>query len=291
MRINKQQLRVSVRHTLADWLVPPGFQRVLKGARRSVRPTAPRPELQNIAELRGRHKGGRCFVLAGGPSISQQDLTPLEDEVCISTSNFFVHKDYALINPLYHCVPNFCSPPFPESAAVSWFTEMHRALGHATLITDRGNRQKIENHQLFCDRVVRYVDTEGAWTDSLPPDALDLTQPIPPVQSVPVLALMIALYLGFDKIYLLGCDHSWLDHYGDSRHFYPETQVAWVAWGGEAWGSYGEELRCIHELWTEYRHLRAYAERSGRQIYNATLGGRLDVFERVSFQDVLPSKG
>jgi hypothetical protein len=276
----------SARRAFVDWVVPPGFQRAWAAARTRIRMPAVVPEVRSITALRDRHAGARCFVLAAGPSINQQDLQPLRGELCISTSNFFVHKDYRSVAPQYHCVPNFCSPPFPELAAVTWFTEMHRGIGLATLITDLGNRRHIVNHGLFDGRSVHYIDTQGSWDGPLP-DPFDLTQPMPPAQSVPIMAIMVAFYLGCREVYLLGCDHSWLDHYGESHHFYAERQAAWVAWGGEAWSSYGEELHSIHELWTQYEKLRAHAERTGRHIYNATSGGRLDVFERVSLEDVV----
>src|SRR5262249_26079087 len=161
------------------------------------------------------------FILAGGPSIGSQDLRPLRNEVCISTSNFFVHQDFDWIRPEYHCVPTFSSPPHPEAAAVEWFTKMHAAIGRAALVTDCGNQRVIQNHQLFQGRRIYYMRTGASWDQPLPA-TVDLTRKVPPAQSVPVTALFLALYLGFGQIYLMGCDHSWLDHFGESRHFYPE---------------------------------------------------------------------
>jgi hypothetical protein len=51
---------------------------------------------------------------------------------------------------------------------------------------------------------------------------------VPSPQSVTIMALEVALYMGFKNIYLLGCDHDWILHLDTSRHFYEENQHVFV---------------------------------------------------------------
>ena len=44
--------------------------------------------LPRNAAFRDCHKGQRCFVIGNGPSLKQQDLAPLAQEITLVTNNF-----------------------------------------------------------------------------------------------------------------------------------------------------------------------------------------------------------
>ena len=45
------------------------------------------------------HASSRCFILASGPSIRDQDLGFLKGEICFAVNEFYLHKDINLISP------------------------------------------------------------------------------------------------------------------------------------------------------------------------------------------------
>ena len=47
--------------------------------------------------------------------------------------------------------------------------------------------------------------------------------------------------------------------------------------------SYERVLPCIFRLWEQYKIMREIATQKGINIYNATRGGQLDVFDRVDY--------
>src|SRR5689334_4044737 len=49
------------------------------------------PLLQRNEVFRDRHKGRRCFVIGNGPSLKEQDLSPLVDEITLVTNSFYAH--------------------------------------------------------------------------------------------------------------------------------------------------------------------------------------------------------
>ena len=77
------------------WIIPPGYINILKlfKAKKSDIIIAENSNLKN-----SYNNINRCFILATGPSIKNQDLTCLKDEFCISVSNFFVHPLYNLFS-------------------------------------------------------------------------------------------------------------------------------------------------------------------------------------------------
>lgn len=240
-------------------------------------------------KFKNRHKGERCFILACGPSIKEQDLTLLKNEISISVSNFFMHPDYGLIRPRYHCIPDISTAHgdfHTEEYAKRWFREMERKTGEAILFLSDGEKKLIKSSGLFRNTEVHYLHFGEDWTE-IEKSGIDITRFFPFPQSSSVLALAIAVYMGFEEIYLLGCDHDWILHHGTSLHFYEEnenimaTRPGYSEWAGS---DYELQFRCSWNLWDQYKKIYRYSQTMGINIYNATVGGLLDVFPRVRYE-------
>lgn len=275
-----------------DWLLPPGVTRLLRALLRRVR--FARPSLQFLREnrqLHGRHAGRRGFILGTGPSIKTQDLTVLRGEICISVSNFFVHPDYAAIAPRYHCVAPL-HPPFTEADGLRWFREMEGPLAGRELFLGLHERPLVLRHRLLSASSVHYLAlNETSLEDGA--TAIDLDGPLPATQSVSLIALLVALYLGFDEIYLIGVDHTSVNLQTGAyayRHFYTGTRANAL---GEMPppSDLEREFSSSTAVWRQYKALRAIATARGVRIVNATRGGLLDVFPRVTFESLFPSAG
>jgi hypothetical protein len=163
---------------------------------------------------------------------------------------------------------------------------MHENLGDAELILNCTEEPLVRRHGLFVDRTVRYVhlnkDMDGIPTREIP----DLAAPIPRVQSVSILCLMVALYMGIRTIYLLGVDHDQFKT-GEYNYFYKPTVLhgkdTTVDSEGRVRSSRYDEFHALARLWRQYRYLREVAAANGVEIFNATAGGELDEFPRVDF--------
>jgi hypothetical protein len=120
----------------------------------------------------------------------------------------------------------------------------------------------------------------------------DISGRIPGVQSVAIMCLMAAMYMGFKKIYLLGTDH---DHFrtGEYTYFYEPTVLRGkdpsTNAEGKLVGSWYDELSALAVLWGQYRTINLMAERHGIQIFNATAGGELDEFPRANLESLIAS--
>lgn len=275
---------------LVYWTMPPGFQSVIRAYLDRAGLNAYTPELKAILdrnrEFYNRHEGERCFILATGPSINKQNLKLLEGETCIAVSNFFVHPDYAIIKAHYYCIAAY-HPPITEEAWQSWLTEMSRGTGKATMFFSLADRERVERNCFFANRKVHYLKF-GEKQDMLVSHGIDITRAVLGPQSVPVMALQLAIYMGFCQIYLLGCDHDNLLHFGISTHFYAEDEHAMVRTGYDEWARLDmqKELQAYVRLWQQYKAIRQVASDKSIKIYNATPGGLLDVFPRVKYESL-----
>lgn len=270
-------------------MLPPRIQEEL-GNRLLWRATL-RPEIRRyLAEnrrFRGIHAGKRCFVLCNGPSINAEDLSPLAQEICFSVSNFYKHPLYEQLRPRYHCVPNVFHTHTDEGT-ITWFQEMHRATLDATVFLGSGQEPLVRRANPFPGRDVTFVHMDAG----LIPNTrnIDISKGVVRVQSVPIMCLAIALYMGFREIYLLGTDHSslWTGEYHycfDRKDLVLEDPFI----DGNGWNNYDLILEFqVHlRLWEQYRALRQIADSRGVQIVNLAQGSRLDVFPKGFLAEVL----
>jgi len=231
----------------------------------------------------------RCFILATGPSIRTQDLSALQNEFCISVSNFFVHPLFQQLQPEFHIFAG-CHPPITEDTMAGWWkdaTQFMEGNARTKVFIHAADKALKDKYQVFEGRQVYYYCNGGAYP-------VDFTLPIPGIQTVVHIAIYLAMYLGIKEIYLLGCDHSWLQHFGKSMHFYEEKQHAFVRNNYSEWSStkdMGDEFKAYANLWDVYRAIRTDAAATGTRIYNATPGSMLDIFPPKDFSQIVNTSG
>jgi hypothetical protein len=277
----------------AYWTLPPGVLDLARGKRPEAKPLLRREDVALVQAnqlYRGKHRDERVFILASGPSIQKQDLSGLRGEKCISVSNFFVHPLFQEIRPLYHCIAPL-HPPFTDDDGVRWFNQMESRMAGTTFFLGITDRRLIEGNGLLPSQTIRYLDFSGDWNKNAN-TGFDLSRPLPFAQSVSIIALMVALYLGFKQIYLLGTDHTFLNADNgkyDYHHFYADPKAN--ALGQEPPAEDLENLfACQATLWQQYKALRSFARSQGVSIFNASAGGILDLFPRVRLDDVTPPR-
>ncbi|MFW6145873.1 MAG: hypothetical protein ACOC7R_00910 [Planctomycetota bacterium] len=286
------------------WCAPEGVADLLRRARDRVAvdpPTLPADVIARNAELTGRHAGRRCFILATGPSIRTQDLSPLADELCIAVSHFFLHPDIRRIRPAYHVLAPY-HPPFDFDALDTVFDGFdahyddkvcfifgHRPYEYSVWDYLRQYPRRRRAHQYFIDygRSEQLLDANHTR-----PAVWDLTaRPFEP-RTVLYVAIQAAASMGCREIVLLGCDHDYLADMTrvTNHHFYREedgvSDVEHLS--GFTTERWFEEY---HFRWRQYRLMRRALAARGITITNATVGGMLDVFPRADLADLVDPAG
>jgi len=285
----------TIAHQVAYWTLPLGIRKFLKNfafLRNLARSRLSQQErliLQRNRVLHNRHAGERCFILATGPSIKKQNLKLLQGENCIAVSNFFIHPDFALLKPRYYCIAPY-HHPITEKAWHAWMKELDNKTGKSVMFFALRDRKRTGGHGFFVDRQVHYFHAAEANDDkTIATHGIDLTGLILPLYSVTHVALQIALYMGFQQIYLLGCDHSRIFDLNQGIHFYKnEEENALVKYGKPEWNQRDIKLCCqeYFNQWLIYELIRHIANERSIQIYNATPGSLLDVFPGVNYDSL-----
>lgn len=78
----------------------------------------------DISTFKNIHHADRCFILGSGPSIANQDLAPLKNEITFCSNWFFNHDKFSQLNINYYCAydPGFVQPAVNEY----WKTQINR---------------------------------------------------------------------------------------------------------------------------------------------------------------------
>lgn len=231
---------------------------------------------QRLSALRDRFAGERCVIMGNGPSLASMDLSPLAHEHTFGVNriylNFermgFVPTFYIAVNPLVieQCAADIAR--IPTTRFVDWSQRRYFA---------------------------PFPDQDSLiylWHSYRPHFSVDLTRGAWGGATVTYTALQIAYYLGFRQVILIGVDHSFTtggtphkvvtSDGSDPNHFDPNYFGKGFRW----------QLPDLKTSESAYRLARAAFEADGRQIVDATVGGRLDVFEKADYHSLFaPARG
>ena len=246
--------------------------------------------LERNRVLKDCHRGRRAFVIGTGPSLQNQNIAPLANELTYVMSGFWKHESTSHWQPTYYCI----SDPlyFDGSKAMKAFFDSLRSRVHdSTFFLPLFGRSIAVEQKLLPEEKTYWLAFSGD-LNTTPKPSVDLTEFIPSAMTVSQLCLMTAIYMGCSPIYLLGLDHDWLSHRNQHQHFYqghagleshPEVKPSLAD------HSYKTVMECALVIWQGYEVLNELARKNGISILNATDGGFLDVFDRVDYQDVISS--
>lgn len=170
-------------------------------------------------ELKNIYKGKRCFILGSGPSINMEDLKPLKNEIVFALNNFYVHEDFAEVMsgnvPKYYMAAPIHLPQ-SEVEWKSWFEDMEKYMPEDTNMLF-GLNEYHSNIKYIFDKYGIFKKHKINWYFSgvitgeyynLDKKDIDMTNMVWSANTVSIYALIAAIYMGFDKIYLLGMDHN-----------------------------------------------------------------------------------
>ena len=249
--------------------------------------------LRKNAIFRNSHKGKKCFIIGNGPSIANQNLLLLKNDIKIVVSSFYRHPQAKELHPEYWVVADPQYWTNPENTLDPLLVALDDKCIATRLFMPQDAAELMEKkyYGLQMEPHFYLYGTLGEM-----PQNIDFSTAIPPFgQNVICVAIMLALYLGCNNIYLLGCDHDWWEYSRESydedcskyTHFYNKPTDVNLKTISEQL-TFEELSKTIENQRYQYEKLRLYGKRKGQYIYNATEGGFLDIFPRVKYESLFP---
>lgn len=235
---------------------------------------ATRRSIVELEAYRDRHRGQRCFFLGTGPSLKALDPAPLANEVTFGVNAIFLDRDWLGFDPTYYAVDDFY-------VYEDRFQDIKQRVNDSRCFFP----QQFECHGFHRDNhhYVRMLFDEQA-----PPRfSTDASRLVWHGGTVSYFCLQLAYYMGFHEVVLLGMDHSYthppdcvvrgeerISRGPDPNHCHPDY--------------FGPGFRFrdprTERMERAYEVARRAFEGDGRRVVNGSVGGKLEVFERVAYE-------
>jgi len=252
--------------------------------------------------LRHLRDGKRCFIIGNGPSVKQQDLVKLKNEETFVVNSFWHHPQYRDIQPKYYFVIDSENFPTQEGDDNAWSQDLiarNDAIQACPtkLCFHVMGKPFIERRRLYEKNQIYYLAFHGWFRENLTFN-IELDKVLPNVKNVIIACIIAAAYMGFEEIYLLGCEHDFLAypsnrHYEGFKHFYETKQFDLsdkdeVRHYALAAHSYERHIDNVKILFRNYRLLarKLSLTHPRLRIFNATPNSFLDVFPMIDFNDI-----
>ncbi len=224
-----------------------------------------------VSKYKNIYKGKRCFIVATGPSLKVDDLDKINanGDISISMNRIYNIFDRTLWRPDYYVIED---------------QKMIEDLAPTIAKLDLKTKFVSENPQSYWEqpeaetsipyKMVMQDCLSSRIGFSLNPDRIMYNG-----YSVTYVCLQLAVYMGFSEIYLIGVDFNYSsDVYAESNHF-------------EGYQGHYKDIRLNpiepERMKRAYQKARVVSEAKGIHIFNATRGGKLEVFERVDLDKIL----
>lgn len=253
---------------------PMGFFRnfILFPLRQIIRKTIYCPEYaKKIVDLRNIHKGERCFIVATGPSLTIEDLNLLKNEITIGENSIYKLYDMMGWRPTYYAMADIS---LTRKVVINEKVNFHN-FAKKYCFFNAINRDIIKcQNSIFVD--VNWLNHNYKKTNYFRYNP-NLEYGIYDFYSITHLCLQLALYMGFNEIYIVGVDNN---YFGSKKHVVEEVKGLSSDWTEE------EALitqRCHN--WG-YELINKIAISQNVKIYNATRGGCVTAFQRITLEEV-----
>ena len=264
-----------IRHTIILFLHTVSVIYVTVSGKRKV-------SLDYLKSIQNKYSGQRCFVIGNGPSLKAEDLDRLKGEVTFASNKIYKIFDHTDWRPTF-------------------FTIFDEGVGKSEGVIDGINSFECEmkfvreEGQYIFGKIkdpVCYVRSLSSrkYLDN-PNFSEDMTKKAYSIATVTYISLQLARHMGFSEIYLLGMDNQYAfsmlrdgtivksengkNYFSDKDDGSPKKQEQIPQYVPATW-----------EMDVAYAFAEEYSWKHGFRIYNATRGGKLEVFERVNFDSL-----
>lgn len=222
-----------------------------------------------LKEFKNLHKGQRCFIIGTGPSLNKTNLSLIKDEVIFGVNTLYTGLSKFGIACDYYAV----------SDPLAWQNHFRSMLEIDTILLLSGSAGKsylsnINYFQKFQKKEPIVIRQLGLmWSSKC--FSKDLSVGTYNGDTVIIdICLQAAYYMGFKEVYLLGCD---CDYTGGHRF---DGSVADNLQGAGVRGEWSK-------IFASYEICKRAYEQDGREIINATVGGKLEIFRRQKLEDII----
>ncbi len=230
--------------------------------------------IRRLKKYQNLYNGKRCFVIGNGPSLKNTDLSLLKDEYTFGMNRIYLAFEEwgfqtSFLVSVNDLVIEQCHSDFNDLKIPKFFS------WRSTDLLFPGSQPDLNTHFLYT-------------TYTGPKFNNQITNRFWEGATVTYVCLQLAFCMGFSEVYLIGVDHSFdtkgkanqtiVSNGDDPNHFNPEYFDKGFRW----------QLPDLDTSEVSYKLAYQNYLAAGRQIFDATIGGKLDVFPKVDYEGLFP---
>ena len=227
-----------------------------------------RRSAHNLRRLKDTHRGERCFIIGNGPSLRSMDLSPLRDEFTFGLNRIYLmFEKLGFATDCLVCINRYVIEQSGREVLAQPGMKFMTWANRRRLPRD----SDVTYVRSALDRGFSTDPASGVWEGA----------------TVTFVAMQLAYLMGFKHVILIGVDHSFetkgephklvQSERDDPNHFDPAYFGKGYLW----------QLPDLETSELAYSMARQAFEADGRQILDATVGGKLNVFDKVDYADLL----
>jgi hypothetical protein len=228
-----------------------------------------RESISRLTELRNQYEGRRAFIIGNGPSLKRTDLAMLRQEFTFGLNRIylmfpslgFMTSCLVSVNDLVieQCRMELMALPMPRF--LSW--RSHRFFAPSNPIQELPTFLHTTYESPRFSRDVRGRVWEGA--------------------TVTYVALQLAFHMGFQQVVLIGVDHDFASK-GQANRTVVSTGDDPNHFSADYFGKgFRWQLPDLATSETAFRMAHDAYHQAGREVLDATVGGKLTVFPKVDY--------
>lgn len=224
---------------------------------------------KRIEKLKNIHQGERCFIIGTGPSLNRTNFELIKNEILFGVNTLYRgFKKFGIKCQYYACSDKKVWQKHAKGMLMA---------GHLLFLSGGAAKHYLENKNFFQKfkkkepltiKQLGFMWEKNEFARNLSKGTYNGDTVIIDV------CLQAAFYMGFKKVYLLGCD---CDYTG--FHRFDGSQSENLEGGGVK-GSWSKVFK-------SYKICKDVFEKNNKEIINATVGGKLKIFKRQKLEEII----
>lgn len=222
------------------------------------------------------HANEACIIIGNGPSLNVEDLEKIAEHNIMS---FAFNRIYLLFNktkwrPTYYISQD-------EKTLKNCIEEVNlMGLPYKFIPLNLHYYYGISIKDAI---YFKSVNPKGQY----PVLSEDISDYVENSNTVAVTAAQFAAYMGFKKIYLIGVDHNFSTYQNDKGEIIQDNTIK--DYFADDYNKDKTELYVpnLDASTRAFVSMKKFCEGKGIEVYNATRGGKLEVFPRVEFDEII----
>jgi hypothetical protein len=242
------------------------------------------PKLKKLKNIYNRNKRG--FIICNGPSLNSIDLEKLKNEITIGVNAIYLNFERMGFKPTYYIVED-------NLVAEDRKDDINQIKGTIKLFAIRLAYCLIRDEETI---FLNHSPNMNPWPKQREKFGTDMKFSEDASiatfggNTVTYTSLQIAYHLGLREIYIVGADHDYkvperYKHMDNDKNYVIDPLEKDVNHFDSSY--FGKGYRWhnpkVHKIEKAYKNAKKFFEAKGGKIFNATPGGKLEVFDRVDY--------